>query len=168
MRLDPATMCERLAEGDLALVRYASWRRCGGMVPAVAGIAQAASFGELQPVGDGHAAAIAPDRWVWIATGVSAAPAATPDCIAADVSAAVVGYRIASSRLEALLRRHAPAAMDANLLAPGFRRVGFATWAIELAILPDRPALVIVPRGHAANFETLAGHSSADSKDVPA
>jgi hypothetical protein len=167
MRLDPA-MYERLAEGDLALARYASWRRGGGMVAAVEGIAQAASFGELQPVGDGHAAAVAPDRWVWIATGVSAAPAAAPDCIAADVSAAVVGYRIGRSRLDAMLRRHAPAAMDANLLAPGFRRVGFASWTIELAILPDRPALVIVPRGHAPNFEALAGHSSADNKDVMA
>jgi hypothetical protein len=167
MRLDPA-MYERLAEGDLALVRYASWRRGGAMVAAVKGSAQAASFGELQPMGDGHAAAIAPDRWVWIATGASAAPAAAPDCIAADVSAAVVGYRIGRPRLGALLHRHAPAAMDANLLAPGFRRVGFATWAIELAILPDCPALVIVPRGHAANFETLAGRSSADGKDVTA
>lgn len=167
MRLDPA-MYERLAEGDLALVRYASWRRGGAMVAAIEGSTQAASFGALQPVGDGHAAAIAPDRWVWIATGVSAAPAAAPDCVAADVSAAVVGYRIGRSRLDALLRRHVPAAMDANLLAPGFRRIGFATWAIELAILPDRPALVIVPRGHAANFEALAGRSGADSKDAMA
>ncbi|WP_430446786.1 hypothetical protein [Sphingorhabdus contaminans] len=167
MRLDPA-IYERLAEGDLALVRYVSWRRDGAMIAAVAGSAQAASFGELQPVGDGHAAAIAPDHQVWIATGASTAPTAAPDCIAADVSAAVVGYRIGRSQLDALLRRHAPGAMDANLLAPGFRRIGFATWAIELAILPDRPALVIVPRGHAVNFEALAGYGSADSKDVAA
>ena len=58
--------------------------------------------------------------------------------------------------LDALLRRHAPAAMDCDLLAPGFRRIGFATWAIELAILPDRAALAIVPRGRAAGFEALA------------
>lgn len=167
MRLDPA-LYERLAEGDLALVRYASWRRGGGLVPAIEGMAQAASFGALQPVGDGHAAAIAPGRWVWIATGAGAPPAAASDCIAADLSAAVVGYRVGRSRLGALLRRHAPAAMDADLLAPGFRRIGFATWAVELAILPDRPALVIVPRGHAANFEALAGHGGADSKDVMA
>lgn len=155
MRLEPAQY-ERLAPGELSLFRYASWHRDCGLAPILLGAQAAGTFGALQEVDEGHAAAVAPGRWVWIAINAGEAPRAVRDCIRADLSAAVMGYRLARSLLDALLRRHAPARLDANLLVPGYRRIGFATWAIELAILPNRPPLVIVPRGHAANFESLA------------
>jgi hypothetical protein len=160
MLLDPAPF-KRLANGELALFRYATWRRAPGLAPLVAGAEAAAGFGTLQPLDGGHAAATAPGRWVWFALAGAAAPEAAPDSVRTDLSAAVVGYAVARSQLDALLRRHAPAALDADLLAPGFRRFGFATWGIELAILPDRPPLVIVPRGHADNFAALAGGPSS-------
>jgi hypothetical protein len=159
MRLDPASF-ERLATGQLALFRYTTWRRTPGLAPLMAGAEAAVAFGTLQPLDGGHAAATAPGRWVWFSSEGSAVPEAKPDCTRIDLSAAVVGFAFARAPLDALLRRHAPAALDADLMAPGFRRIGFASWAIELAILPDRPALAIVPRGHADNFAVLAARGS--------
>jgi hypothetical protein len=155
MPLDP-TLCERLAPGELSLFRYTSWQRRCGFAPILAGATAADMFGGLQAVGEGHAAAAAPGRWVWIATTAGTVPGAAPDCIRADLSAAVIGFRLARALLDALLRRHSPARLDADLLAPGYRRIGFSNWTIELAMLPNHPPLVMVPRGHAANFEALA------------
>lgn len=165
MRLEPAQY-ERLAPGELSLFRYTSWQRWCGIAPILVGAQAADTFGGLQEIDDGYAAAIAPGRWVWIATNAGTVPAAAPDCIRADLSAAVIGYRLARSLLDVLLRRHGPARLDANLLVPGYRRIGFATWTIELAILPNRPPLVIVPRGHAANFEALATLGPAEGTET--
>jgi hypothetical protein len=164
MRLDPA-LCERLAPGELALCRYVSWQRDCGLASPVAGAEAAAGFGLLEPLGEGHVAALAPGRWVWIATAAAEAPFAAAGSVCADLSASVIGYRIARSRLDGLLRRHAPATLDCDLLAPGFRRIGFASWTIELAILPDRPAIALVPRGHADNFDVLASARLAPGSD---
>jgi hypothetical protein len=164
MRTDPS-LCERLAPGELTLCRYVSWQRDSGLASPVAGAEDAAGFGLLEPFEEGHVAALSPGRWVWIATEAAEAPLAAAGSVRADLSASVAGYRMARSRLDALLRRHAPAALDCELLAPGFRRIGFASWTIELAILPDRPAITLVPRGHADNFDILASARLAPRQD---
>jgi hypothetical protein len=164
MQLDPA-ICERLAPGELTLCRYFTWRRDCGRASPVAGAEDAVGFGLLQPLGEGHVAAIAPGRWVWIATNAAKAPLAAADSVRSDIAASVIGYRMARSRLDALLHRHAPAALDCDLLTPGFRRIGFASWTIELAIVPNRPALALVPRGHADNFDVLVSPRTASGKD---
>jgi len=164
MRLDP-TLFERLAAGELSLFRYVTWRRDFGLCSPVAGAKDAGAFGELQAIGEGHVAALAPGRWVWVATHADVAPPAADESVRIDLSASVIAYRLGRSRLDALLRRHAPAALDCDLMAPGFRRFGFASWTIEIVILPDRPALVLVPRDHAANFESLASRRLAPGRD---
>ena len=149
------TPIQRLADGDFRLLRYVAQRRDAWRAPAMAGAVPAEAFGSPGAVGDGIAAALAPGRWSWLACPASKPPAANQGFVSADLSSSVACYRAGADMLRDLLGRHAAAMMDSDLLAPGWRRFGFASWASELIVVPDRAPIMLVPRGHAATFEAL-------------
>ncbi|GAO80955.1 hypothetical protein [Sphingopyxis sp. C-1] len=149
------TPIQRLADGDFRLVRFVALRRDAWRAPAMAGAAPAEVFGSPSAAGDGIAAALAPGRWSWLACPASEPPAASEGFVSADLSSSVACYRPAADTLRELLSRHAPAMMDTDLLALGWRRFGFANWASELIVAPHSAPIMLVPRGHAATFEAL-------------
>ena len=149
------TPIQRLADGEFRLVRYVALRGDAWRAPAMAGAAPAEAFGSLSAAADGVAASLAPGRWSWLACPASQPPAANQGFVSADLSCSVACYRAGADMLRDLLGRHAPAIMDTDLLAPGWRRFGLANWASELIVAPGSPPFMLVPRGHAATFEAL-------------
>lgn len=149
------TPIQRLADGDFRLVRYIALRRDAWREPAMAGAAPADTFGSVSAAADGVAAALAPGRWSWLACPASEPPATSQGFVMADLSSSIACYRAGADMLRDLLGRHAPAMMDSDLLATGWRRFGLANWASELIVALDSPPIMLVPRGHAATFEAL-------------
>ena len=154
---DDCSPLRRLRPGSFTFVRYRSVSRKANDEPAMVGADPAVcrSF-FLQSLGEGMAGTLSPGRWIWFSLGRHTAPEPVSGYIATDFAPSIACYEVSCAFLSQLLRQHAPAAMDCDLLSAGYRRIAFATWAIEIVIADASLPIVMVPLGHAHNFERVA------------
>lgn len=156
----------RLAPGSFTLARYHSVQRVSDHRPAIVGANPPSLWGHLQVVSEGLAGALSPGRWMWFSTMSSTVPEPMPGFIATDFSPSIACYQWSREKLAELLSRHAPAAMDADILSTGYRRMAFCSWAIELVTAEGSPPIVLVPQGHAHNFAQIAATRGQSSREI--